>query len=138
LWIEAPRLTAPEIASLLESLERRLLRPEVRANPSQLGALLHPEFQEIGRLGQTYSRNEVLAEFAGGAPRYEVWAQDFEVAELTHEVALVRFRTGHLMERGTLERCTLRSSVWQQKSVGEWLLRHHQGTPTDVFVRTAP
>lgn len=126
-------------AALLQTLrehELRLLRPEVRADPTQLGALLHPSFVEIGASGRVYSRDEVLAEFAGAPPAYDVWAQDFRVQAVAPDAFLLLFRTAHVETHGGLSRHVARSSLWVSTD-GAWRLRFHQGTPTEPFERSA-
>jgi hypothetical protein len=39
--------------------ELRLLDPEIRRSPEQVGALLHPEFHEFGASGRRWDRASV-------------------------------------------------------------------------------
>jgi hypothetical protein len=50
------------------------------------------------------------------------------VAELGSEIALLTYRSAHLLPDGSLTDHTLRSSLWSCSEVG-WQLRFHQGTP---------
>ena len=86
-----------------------------RRNQARLEALLHPDFEEFGRFGRRYSRDEVLREFV-----------------TQEELARVHARTsnlGRLMD-ANLPVCTCRpgrQSVSRHPSVvvvgsnGEWL-----------------
>jgi hypothetical protein len=120
------------LLSTLRDLELRLLRPEVRSDPLQLGALLHRDFVEIGAGGKVYTRDEVLAEFRGSPPKYSIWAQDFAVQTVASGVALLRYRSAHIERGDVLSRHVARTSLWQYAG-GQWWLRFHQGTATAPF-----
>jgi hypothetical protein len=128
-----------QTAGLLETLralEIALHQGDVRSDPARLSALLHEQFREIGRSGTVWSRDATLAEFAGGAQAHAIWAQDFAVEELAPGIALLTYRSAHVVDAGTLERHTLRSSIWVL-SDGGWRMRFHQGTPTTPFDKHA-
>lgn len=129
-------VSVPSLLETLRALEVALHRPEVRRDPVALGALLHPEFREFGCSGRSYTRAEVLSEFAGGALAYAVWAQDFAVDELAPDLALLTYQSAHVTADGGLEAHAQRSSIWQLTPEG-WLTRFHQGTPTASFGRSA-
>jgi hypothetical protein len=120
----------------LRKLEIETHQPDVRADRHKLGRLLHPNFLEIGRSGVLYSRDSVLTEFSAGPPSYCVWSQDFQIESLAENLALLTYRSAHLADDGTLERHTLRASLWQSTEVG-WQLRFHQGTPAQAFEKHA-
>ena len=125
------------LVETLQELERRLLRADVRANPAQLGALLHPLFVEVGADGRTWSREEEFAEFVDAPREYSVWSQDFSVEVAFEGVALVHYRTAHIDAAGSLSRFVMRTSLWLRTESG-WRLRFHQGTPTEAFERHTP
>ena len=110
----------------------RLHNPAVRADALALAELLHPQFREFGRSGTTYTREQVLAEFARTPQAYAVWSQDYAVEELAPDLALLTYRSAHINQSGGLERFTLRASLWQS-GPGGWRIRFHQGTPTEAF-----
>lgn len=124
------------VLSQLRELEALLLRSDVRSDPQRLGALLHPDFVEIGASGETYTRAEILTEFQGKPPTYTVWAQDFSVTDVVPGIALSTFRTAHIEADGRLSRHVARSSIWQHAGQ-QWLIRFHQGTPTAPFEKHA-
>lgn len=102
-------------------LERELLDPAVRADSSRVAALLHPDFEEIGRSGRLWGRDalvEALADEDEPAADLDVLG----VQRIGEDVLLLTARTTDA--RGT----TLRSSLWV-RSGGRWRLRFHQGTP---------
>ena len=117
--------------ALLEELcrlETELHRSATRHDPARLRTLLHPQFEEFGRSGKRYGRDEILQEFSTGGDLAPVHAQDFELAELSDGVALLTYRSAHVDAEGSLYRQTLRSSVWVRTENG-WTMRFHQGTP---------
>ena len=116
----------------LRDLEIELHRTETRQNRSRMESLLHPDFVELARSGRRYSRNEVLEEFEGGRAMEPVHAQDFELAALFPEIALLTYRSAHISPTGDLFRHSLRSSLWIE-TPGGWRIRFHQGTPTEAF-----
>jgi len=127
-------VTGADLLATLQALELESHRPEVRADIGRLAGLLHPEFFEIGPAGRTYSRAEVLAEFAACAPGYRVWAQGFHLQLITESCALLTYLAGHLLADGSRQHHTSRTSLWQR--TGQlWQLRFHQGTPTSEFHR---
>jgi hypothetical protein len=116
----------------LRALETELHLIETRQNRNRLEELLHPDFVEFGRSGRCYSRNEVLAEFSASSGSTEaVHAENFELAELSREVALLTYLSAHKGPSGEPYRRTLRSSLWVAGEAG-WRMRFHQGTPVDM------
>src|SRR5690348_13850086 len=99
------------LLNTLRTLELALHQPDIRADAVRLGGLLHPSFREIGRSGREYSREEILIEFAGNPPAYEIVAQDYQVEWLTSGLALLTYRSAHVAAGGALERHTVRMSI---------------------------
>jgi len=120
----------------LRELEVETHQPHVRADRRKLERFLHPDFFEVARSGDRYSRDSVLAEFSNHPPSYRVWSQDFRLELLTAGLALLTYRSAHVGDDGALERHTLRTSLWQRTAQG-WQLRFHQGTPAAAFDRHA-
>ena len=116
----------------LRKLEVATHQPHVRTDHRKLERLLHPNFFEVGRSGTLYSRASILGEFSNQPPPYRVWSQDFQIESLTEGLALLTYRSAHIADDGTLERHTLRASLWQSTRQG-WQLRFHQGTPVAAF-----
>lgn len=116
--------------SLVE-LETLLHRLDVRRDPERLAELLHPEFEEIGRSGRRYSREEILKEFVDGRTLPEIHSEGFNLALFGNDVALLTYKSAHVGEHGKLDRWTFRASLWLRMEQG-WGMRFHQGTPTDV------
>jgi hypothetical protein len=60
-------MTAEELFQTLRAFEEELHRPEVRRDSSGLRALLHADFEEIGRSGRRYTRDDVLRELSASS-----------------------------------------------------------------------
>jgi ribonuclease HI len=108
-------------AEVVERLERELLEPTVRADSSRVAAILHQDFEEIGRSGRLWGRDAIVQALAtedANAVDLEVLGTD----RLTPETILLTSRTTDA--RGS----SLRSSLWLRVN-GRWRLRFHQDTP---------
>jgi ribonuclease HI len=107
--------------SVVESLERELLRPETRADLGRTGVLLHPDFTEIGTSGRIWTRDAMmmaLEDNPGGPTELELLAAD----RLGEKTMLLTYRSRNR------EGSALRSSLWMLDGA-QWRLRFHQGTP---------
>jgi hypothetical protein len=105
----------------LLDLEQRLLDPSVRGSPQAVIPLLHPDFVEFGSSGRVYTKDMMVEMMLHQSPGV-VRIRDFDVKEITPEVALVTYRT-----IGAEGRETRRSSVWVRGGAG-WQIMFHQGT----------
>jgi ribonuclease HI len=111
-----------ETEAEVRALELRLLDPAVRRDRALTGALLHPQFAEIGASGRAWDRAAVVAAIAG-EPGARVAVSGMESVVLAAGVVLVTYRAEP--EGGA---ASFRSSVWTQDERG-WRMRFHQGTP---------
>lgn len=114
---------SPAVQAAIEG-ELRLLAPEVRRSPELLGALLHPEFTEIGASGRRWDRATIIAalteqEAPGDRP---ITTSRMRGVQLADDLVHLTFDTEN---NG---RTTHRSSLWRHTDQG-WLLWFHQGTP---------
>ncbi|MEZ4635626.1 MAG: nuclear transport factor 2 family protein [Caldilineaceae bacterium] len=121
-----------DLLETLRGLEIELHQPATRADRQKLDALLHEDFEEIGRSGALYTKQDILAQLPVEDPP-TIWVQDFVVTELGPNVALLRYRSAHEGADGNCTRHTLRSSLWVNVS-GCWQIRFHQGTATAPWV----
>jgi hypothetical protein len=124
--------TVATLLPLLQSLEIELHRPVARSDAARLDALLHADFIEIGRSGRRYSKADIIARLVEEATHAIVVSDRFELRVLSDDLALLNYRSAHACADGTLERATLRSSLWERGAEG-WQMRFHQGTATDPF-----
>lgn len=89
-----------------------------------LEMLLHPDFSEVGRTGQSFSRQSFIA--AGPeAVKMDLPLDDYQLDLIDEDVALIRYVT-HGVYEGAAE-STHRTSIWVNTNEG-WRLRFHQGT----------
>ncbi|MDR7255558.1 ribonuclease HI [Nocardioides sp. BE266] len=109
---------APTDEERVVALERSLLTDEVRSDRAAVAALLHPDWQEVGRSGRLWTREDVLAEIG---PMEQVGFEVLSTSRLGADSILLLWRTS------TAERSTLRSTLWV-RSGGQWQARFHQGT----------
>lgn len=113
----------------------RLLRlscTSQRRDATRLNALLHDDFREFRRSGAAYAKADILSRLPAEAQQAVVVANRFKVRRLGEVVALLTYRSAHQLADGTLDRFTLRSSVWECSSLG-WQMSFHQGTPTAPY-----
>jgi hypothetical protein len=113
--------TSPYWRDELLQLEQRLLDPAVRGSPGTVIPLLHPEFLEFGSSGRVYTKDAIVQMMVQETPGV-VKIRDFDVREVSDDVALVTYRT-----IGQEGRETLRSSIWLRRNSG-WQIVFHQGT----------
>ncbi len=105
----------------LLDLEERLLDSSVRGSPQAVIPLLHPDFVEFGSSGRVYTKDTMVQMMLQQSPGV-VRIKNFDVREITPEVALVTYKTV-----GTEGRETRRSSVWVRRGRA-WQIVFHQGT----------
>jgi hypothetical protein len=118
-----------ELLAVLRALELELHQPKTRHDGARLGALLHDDFSEFGYSGNAYSRVDILARLPLEAVSAVVAADRFELARLGSNLALLTYRSAHILPDGRHERHSLRSSIWEYTD-SAWQMRFHQGTPT--------
>ncbi len=112
----------------LSTLEKHLMRPEVRRSPAELKKLLAEEFVEFGSSGQVYDRKSIIEALSIESP-FTFSIEDFKVVSLGPQVALVTYRAVCHESGDEHPIHSLRSSIWRQVD-GEWRMVFHQGTPT--------
>lgn len=123
------KLVNPDLLAVLEKLEEGLWRAEMRFNDRYMDNVFAPDFFEFGRSGKRYERADM---FLGSQKHTEIMAKfplrNFAARYLAYDVV----QTTYVSEVTYGERVEYanRSSIWTRSS-NEWLLRFHQGTPTD-------
>lgn len=115
------------LVQTLSKLESELHKPSVRRDYTYICRLLHPDFEEVGRSGSLYSREETVEALSTEECTNEIMADSYIAAELCKGVALLKYRSALMQEDGSLSHHTLRSSIWVAVG-GDWKLRYHQGT----------
>ena len=120
----APGAGAPASAEVRDAIvaqESKLLGPAGRSDAEWLERTIHPDFDEIGRTGYSWTRAEVISKLQT-VPDQTKRVEFGRVVELAPGVAHIRFRTHD--DRGIVHR----SSIWIDEGRG-WRQRYHQGTP---------
>ncbi len=111
-------VVAPTDEEHVVALERSLLTDELRSDRAAVAALLHPDWQEVGRSGRLWARDDLLDAIGPIDP------VELEVVS----TARVGADTILLLWRASADgRSTLRSSLWVRAGRG-WQQRFHQGT----------
>jgi len=98
---------------------------DTRWNRGWMDRILHPDFAEVGRSGNSYDRLQTL-DRPEGKLETDLPLEDYRVELVDEDVALVRY-VSRARYDGT-DRPAQRTSVWVNTNDG-WLLRFHQGTP---------
>ncbi|QZY28747.1 ribonuclease HI family protein [Nocardioides coralli] len=113
--------SAPSEEEQVVALERSLLTDEVRGDPAAVAALLDPAWEEIGRSGRRWTREEMVAEIGPLADPVDL--EVLAVERVAGDVLLLVWRSVPATGEPSL-----RSSLWVRRD-GRWLQRFHQGTP---------
>jgi hypothetical protein len=127
---EVESMTPPsDLMGDLVALERELHDPAVRRNRARVDALLHGDFEEVGRSGARYTRAETIAALASEGPsRAPITSDGFALTALGAEAALLTYRTAEGLADGSDIRHAHRCSLWLRVE-GRWQVRYHQATP---------
>lgn len=120
----------PSLLVELRALEVALHQPIARRDGVRLNALLHHDFEEIGRSGRKYTRVEVVASLVAESSVVQdpIESDGYNLSILGPDVALLTYHSALRLGDGGQVQETLRSSVWVRDG-GVWKLRFHQGTP---------
>ena len=117
-------------ATFFRSLEQKLHRPEIRRSPDTVRTLLADDFVEFGSSGTVYDKAsivEALADESAVEAALVPVVHDFAVQLLGSDAVLVTYRSSRHRSDGTVERTTLRSSIWTLID-NRWQMLFHQGT----------
>lgn len=116
-----------ELVNTLAEPEAELHSTAIRGSAPRVNALLHADFEEVGRSGRYWSREAIVEMLLGDAVPVEIAADKYVATQLQPGIALLTYRAAHRQADGSLARQTLRSSLWIR--VGDqWQMRYHQGT----------
>ncbi|MCI5048682.1 MAG: DUF4440 domain-containing protein [Aquisalinus sp.] len=120
----------PDLLETLRQLEESLWQAETRFDDQYMAQILAKDFFEFGRSGKRYRREEM---FFGSQGKTDIRAKlplpHFSARYLSYEVV----QTTYISEvvDGEKVQFANRTSIWTRQS-GNWQLRFHQGTPTDM------
>jgi len=123
------------LLSVIQSLEIQLHQPAIRNNAEFVEDLLHNDFEEIGRSGRCYDRQQTIAALKIERGHTQIFSEDFKLTMIAKGVALLRYKSFQLDADGKVIRQTERLSIWLlsalEKNYGQWQMRFHQGTVID-------
>ena len=110
-------------------LEEKLLTPQTRSSPEELGRLLADDFIEFGSSGRVYNKQQIIDALAGESGSMITLA-DFQVRPLASKVVMATYRTTDRSSPNLPTRRALRLSIWRFES-SRWQMVFHQGTPIE-------
>jgi hypothetical protein len=111
----------------IRELEEKLLHSDVQENPEILNDLLSEEFEEIGSIGKTSSREEV-AHWLRVKEKNRQWSLDeFRIRELAPDLILAIYQANSKGSDRDGSKGSIRSSIWKLYR-GNWKIIFHQGT----------
>ncbi|BEM33095.1 hypothetical protein SMTE5_17880 [Serratia marcescens] len=119
-----------ELLNLFQTFEVELHRPTVRRDPQRVAALLHDDFEEIGRSGLRYDKCQTVAALEMETDYPPIFAEGFKLAKISEGAVLLTYKSFQRDAQGRVVRCTERSSIWLLTEKAGWQMRFHQGTPT--------
>ena len=110
---------------------------EVRQDKVEIERLIHPDFREVGRSGNSFDFKSIVRMMETEKPsNVQVHSQNYECVALEPTVQLLTYETALIDDSGQVSNFTKRSSIWVL--VGElWQLKYHQGTPCDAFEKVS-
>lgn len=117
--------------SQIQALEVELHQPTTCCDPKRVAALLHEDFEEIGRSGLRYDKRQTVAALEMETDYPQIVAEAFKLAQISEGAVLLTYKSFQRDAQGRAVRCTERSSIWLLKDKEGWQMRFHQGTPTD-------
>jgi len=119
-----------EWLSHIQALEVELHQPTTRCDPKHVAALLHEDFEEIGRSGLRYDKCQTVAALEMETDYPPIFAEGFKLAQISEGSVLLTYKSFQHDAQGRVVRCTERSSIWLLTEKAGWQMRFHQGTPT--------
>ena len=118
---------------LLIEQEIALHKFETRTNKAEIERLLHPEFREVGKSGNSYDFQSIIELMDNEEPLGNyIHSQDYECVELEHSVMLLLYKSATIDNLGTVSHFAKRSSIWILNET-QWKMKYHQGTACEPF-----
>ena len=109
---------------LIQELEYELLTEETRNNRERLSVILDDSYEEIGRSGKIYNKQDAIDSLSiADAVNYTL--SDFEYRTLCEGCVLVKYKSN---SDGVI---SLRSSIWKNDD-SNWRILYHQASVTEI------
>ena len=115
------------IRNHIKELEEKLLHSDVRKNPEILNELLSEDFEEIGSIGKTSSREEVVKWLVTKEKDVKWSLNEFRIRELAADLVLAIYVAKKQQIQNNNSNGSIRSSIWKL-SGGKWKMIFHQAT----------
>ena len=109
----------------VEMLEQNLWNTETRFDPSLMDAIFAPDFEEFGRSGRRYQRDDLIFSESQAHP-IDATLHRMQNRALSDSLCLLTY-VSEFHTDGSTEWAN-RSSILCN-ACGKWQLRFHQGTP---------
>lgn len=113
--------------------EKTLHHFENRQNMALVKDILHADFKEVGKSGQSFDYDQILEMLSQEEKTdTQVHSQDYLITELAPSTLMLHYKTAHQLPDGRLTNHAKRCSIWV-KVAEKWQLLYHQGTPCADF-----
>ena len=121
-----------EVIQRIIANEIALLKVELRRDPGELIRLLHPDFLEVGRSGNSFNREAIIKSLLEEKESEStILHQDIAGCFVDKNTILITYITA-IKKGGRISNMAKRASLWINEG-SRWRIRYHQGTPyTDV------
>lgn len=94
-----------EWLSHIQALEVELHQPTTRCDPKRVAALLHEDFEEIGRSGLRYDKRQTVAALEMETDYPQIFAEGFKLAQISDSAVLLTYKSfqrdaqGHAVQK---------------------------------------
>lgn len=124
---------------ILIKQEIELHQYKTRQNKIDIERLIHPDFTEVGKSGNSYDFASTTQMMEVEKPsNARVHSQNYECVQLGPSVQLLKYESALISESGEVSDFAKRCSIWTFTGTC-WQLRYHQGTPCAPFeLKTQP
>ncbi|UPR53328.1 DUF4440 domain-containing protein [Vibrio cyclitrophicus] len=118
---------------LLVEQEIELHQYDVRHNQLDRERLIHPQFSEVGKSGNSYDYSSIVKMMETEEPsNTRVHSQSYECIQLEPSVQLLKYESAIVDKSGEVSDYAKRCSIWVFTGTS-WQLKYHQGTPCSPF-----
>jgi hypothetical protein len=117
-----------ETKNQVKNLELELLSAAVRKSPKRLNELLADDFFEFNQSGGVSTKQSIIEKLPK-CPEENFSIRNYREKILSSDTILVNYIADRKILESGIERCTLCSSIWQNRS-GKWQMIFFQGTPS--------
>jgi len=105
---------------IIQKLEVKISSKSVRSSPSLLSELLHDQFEEFGKSGKIFKKEDIVSELPKWT-HFEIELSNVRFTRLSSKSILIKYLC---TSNGTKSN---RSSIWVKNSE-TWQMIFHQGT----------